>query len=231
MPNASLSQVQLDALREFDTCTLANAIETFDVRLRNQGFTRPELHCLFPEADPTLGYAITATVKCSNPPMSGGAYMDRTDWWSMASDQPIPRVIVIQDIDERPGTGAVTGEIHSTIWQKLGCTGIVTNGAVRDVPALRSLGFGAFATGISVSHGYIHGVDFGIPVEICGLAVCPGDLLYGDGHGVLSIPLAIAGELPAVAARMVAHERKIIDLCRSPDFDLTRLKKEVQILD
>ncbi len=49
---APLTSEQLQALRSLDACTLANAIETFHVRLRNEGFVDASVRCLFPELPP-----------------------------------------------------------------------------------------------------------------------------------------------------------------------------------
>jgi len=107
---------------------------------------------------------------------------------------------------------------------------VVTNGSVRDVPAFAEMQFPIFACSVSVSHAYIHMVDFGEPVEICGLRIRPGDLLYGDGHGVLSIPLEIASDIPAVVEKIVRQEKDLIALCRSSDFSVDKLRKQVQKL-
>ena len=222
-----LSAEDLDRLRRFDTCTLANAIETFRIRLRNEGFTGPGLRCFFEDFPPMLGYAVTSRIKSANPPTSGGAYDDATGWWEAMESWPAPRVAVIQDLEDTPGMAAVSGAIHAQVLQKLGCVGLITNGAVRDLPAVRKLGFSLFAGNAAVSHGYAHMIDFGAPVEIFGLPVLPGDLLYADCHGVLSIPKQIAAQLPEVAEAIERHERRIIDFCRSSDFSLPRLKSEL----
>ncbi len=224
----TLTADDLDRLRRFDTCTLANAIEVFEVRLRNQGFTGAGIHCLFQDFPPMLGYAVTGRVKSSNPPMTGRFYDDRTEWWSTVESHPAPRIAVMQDLEAKPGQAAVAGAIHAQVFQKLGCQGLITNGAVRDIPTVRNLGFPVFAAGVAVSHSYFHLVDFGTPVEICGLAISPGDLLYADCHGVLSIPLDIAALLPRVAEDLVRHEQRIFDFCRSPHFSLEKLKSELQ---
>ena len=108
---------------------------------------------------------------------------------------PKPRVIVLQDADHEPGLGAFVGEIHATIGLALNCVGCVTNGAVRDLPAVEATGFQLFARHVSVSHAYAHITEFGEPVEIDGLKISSGDLLFGDLHGVLSIPLSIAAQV------------------------------------
>src|SRR6516165_11995280 len=88
-----------EAIRQFDTCTIANAIEQFRVRLRNEGFTRPGLQCVTGGSPRLLGYAATFRVRSADPPMSGNAHLDRTDWWEAIGHLPIPRIAVIQDLD------------------------------------------------------------------------------------------------------------------------------------
>src|SRR5262245_5419118 len=127
-----LTTEQLEPLRLLETCAVANAIETFDVRLRNEGFTDATVRCMFPRLKPMVGYAVTATVRSSNPPPDRHDYMDRTDWWNYILSIPAPRVVVIQDVDQNPGTGSLLGEVHSNILMALRCVGAVTNGAVRD---------------------------------------------------------------------------------------------------
>src|SRR5260370_2243672 len=108
-------------------------------------------------------------------------------------------------MDERTGVGASIGEVHASILGALQCVGVVTDGAVRDLPAVRALSFPMFARFVSVSHAYVHMLDFGTPVEICGLKICSGDLLYGDCHGVLSIPTHISAASPPFANTLLTQ--------------------------
>jgi 4-hydroxy-4-methyl-2-oxoglutarate aldolase len=222
-----LSSTQLEAIQQFDTCTIANAIEHFKVRLRSDGFTRPGLRCVTKGATRLLGYAATSRVRSSNPPMTGAAFLDRTEWWSNVETLPIPRVAVIQDMDPSP-RGACMGEVHAAILKALNFAGVITNGPVRDIPALSELDFPVFAPFLSVSHAYMHVLDYGQPVEILGLQVHAGDLLFADCHGVVSIPLEIAAELPEAAARIRAKEQRIVQLCLSPGFSTENLLKEIR---
>jgi len=218
-----LSSVQLEAIQQFDTCTIANAIEQFGIRLRNEGFTRPGLRCVTSSAPSVLGYAATFKIRSADPPMSGQFYMDRTDWWSAMELLPVPRVAVIQDLDPSPGTGTVIGEVHAAILQAFRCCGVITNGAVRDIPAVNKLRFPMFAPAVGVSHSYMHLVDFGDPVEILGMKVHLNQLLYADCHGAISIPLEIASELPQAAERIRSKDRRIVEVCQSPDFSPEKL--------
>jgi len=222
-----LTPEQLEALRLLDGCTLANAIETFNVRLRNEGFTDGTLRCLFPSLPPIVGYAATIKIRGSAPPTAAGLYAQRTDWWTYVQSLPAPNIIVAQDIASHPGLGALLGQVHFNIQRALGCVGIVTNGAVRSIPTAEALGLQIFAGKVSVSHAYTHIVEFGTPVEVDGLKVHSGELLHGDQHGVQSIPMGLAGQLPAVAARIAAEKQAIIALCQSPEFSLEKLRAAV----
>lgn len=224
-----LTDDQLLQLRKLGTSAVANAIETFGVRLRNEGFAARTIRCMTGLEQPVVvGYAATARIRCSNPRKDGHAYVDRTDWWQYLQQAPGPRVVVIQDVDEAPGTGSFVGEVHANILRALGAVAILTNGTVRDLPNVEFLGMPVFATGLAVSHAYAHIVDFGVPVEIGGLAIQPGDLLHADIHGVLSVPAEIAPEIPAVAARQIERERRVIELCHSPEFSLEKLRAAVK---
>ncbi|MGH7968363.1 MAG: RraA family protein, partial [Limisphaerales bacterium] len=76
--NILLTPDQFKALRGVDACTLANAIETFQERLRNEGFMDHSVRCLFPQLPPMLGYAATIKIRGSSPPTADSPYPDRT---------------------------------------------------------------------------------------------------------------------------------------------------------
>jgi regulator of RNase E activity RraA len=117
--------------------------------------------------------------------------------------------------------------VHASILRALGCVGAVTNGAVRDLPAVEQMGFSFFAAALSVSHSYVHIVETGVPVEVEGLKVAPGDLLHGDVHGVQSVPREIVAELPAVAARIKEREQRLIAIARKPGVTMGELRSAI----
>ena len=223
-----LSAVDLERLREFDACTVSNAIEKFSVRLRNEGFISRAVRCRFPDLPPMVGYAATGRIRTASPPMTHRCYYDRMDWWTYVASLPKPRVIVVQDADGKPGLGAFVGEIHASIALALDCVGCVTNGAVRDLPAIKALNFQLFSGNLSVSHSYAHIIDFSEPVEIGGLKIRSGDLLHGDRHGVLNVPVELVADIPAEASKILAEERELTDFCRSPGFSLEELAKRLR---
>jgi regulator of RNase E activity RraA len=219
-----LTPETIESLRRLDACLLANAIETFHERLRNEGFINHTVRCLFPHLPPAVGFAATMKIRGSAPPTADGVYPNRTDWWDYVTSLPNPRVAVIQDVATDPGLGSLVGTVHMNILRALGCTAVITNGSVRDLPAAESARFQFFAGGVSVSHTYIHIVEVGGPVEIGGLTIHSGELLHGDLHGVQAVPLHIAHRIPGVAARILAQEQALIALCQAPEFSLEKLR-------
>jgi 4-hydroxy-4-methyl-2-oxoglutarate aldolase len=216
MPN-SLAPDILARLRTFSSPQLANAVETFNVRPRTAGYVSSQIRCLFPELGPMVGYAFTATCRAgTQPPRDAGTR--RIEMWRALEEVPPPRIIVLQDLDDPPGIGAYWGEVQSNIHRALGCVGTVTNGAVRDLDEVKALGFHFFAGSVVVSHAYVHPVDFGHPVEVGGLTVRPGDLLHGDQHGVLSIPLEIGARIDEGVTKVEREEREIIAYCKTAGF-------------
>jgi regulator of RNase E activity RraA len=225
-----LEPAAIEELRRLDSCSVANAIETFGVRLRNTGFADSTIHCMFEDFPPLVGYAATVRVRTSEPPMEGDSYYYRLDWLDHLSSVPAPRVLVVEDLDSHPGLGSFVGDVHINILRVLGCAGIVTNGAVRNVEAAHALKFQIFAQNLSVSHAFAHVFDFGGPVRVGQMHVHPGDLLHGDRHGVQTVPMEIARKIPVVANRMNGEEQELIEFCKSSPFTLEKLRSEVTAL-
>jgi regulator of RNase E activity RraA len=230
MTSNSIAPDLLEKLSRLDSCSVANAIETFGVRLRNTGFADSTIHCMFEDYPPLAGYAATVRIRTTEPPMEGESYFYRLDWLDHVMSIPSPRVVVIEDMDHQRGLGALVGAMHANILRAVGCLGMVTNGAVRHLEAARALNFQMFARSLSVSHSYAHVYDFGGPVEIGQMKVSPGDLLHGDRHGIQTVPLEIAEKVPAVAQRMRAEEQEMMEFCRSEEFTVEKLRSKVEAL-
>ncbi len=228
--SARLTEEELDALRQFDTCMVANAVETFRVRLRNTGFTDSRVRCMFDDVPPMVGYAATARLRSGEPPTYGPTFHDRAEFWNRILEIPAPRILVLEDMDDPPGRGAFVGDMHAAILKALGCIGYVTNGAVRELPSVRSMGIQLFAGSVAVSHAYAHIFDVAAPISVGGMDVRPGDLLHGDRHGVLTIPMEIAAEVPAAANALAEREQKVIDFSRSSAFSVRKLSEVLKTI-
>jgi 4-hydroxy-4-methyl-2-oxoglutarate aldolase len=223
--NASLSPNIIEQLTGLSSCAVANAIERLGLRLRNVGFSDSTIRCRFPRLKPTVGFAVTLRLHGSNPPMEGGVYLERTDWWDDLKAISAPRIVVIEDADRHPGIAAFIGETHAAILQAMGCVGVVTNGAVRDLDPVERLGLQLFSGTVSVSHAYAHVAKADSPVHVGGLEVVPGDLLHGDQHGIVKIPIHLADEVVQIAGRLRTREKKILRFCQSAEFSPDRLRE------
>lgn len=227
--NPTLSAEAFSELQALDSCSVANAIERFDRQLRNEGYTEGALTCRFPRMPSMLGYAFTLQVRSSAPPTKSKAYdLENNLWWNSLLAVPAPRVLVIQDIDRHPGVGALVGELHTMILKKLGCVGLVTNGAVRDLDRVEPLQFHMFSHNLSVSHSYSHIVHSGGRVQIGGLEIDSGDLLHGDQHGIIRVPKELANDIPATARVLRQKEAAIVDFCLSPAFSVEELRTRLK---
>ena len=85
------------------------------------------------------------------------------------------------------------GELLSTAAHARGSAGCVTDGFVRDVRAIRRMGFPVFHGGIapldSKGRGKVAEID--VPIRCAGVAIAPGDLLVGDADGIVAVPRKI----------------------------------------
>lgn len=218
----SIDPAVLERLKAYNTPTVANAIEVFDVRPRNEGFMRPEIRCIFPNMGVMVGYAVTVKIQSVSPGAQGAAIYPSEHWKDILK-VPAPRVVVVEDLDEPSGLGSLWGEVNANMHKAMGCVGCVTNGSVRDLDEVEPLGFHFFASHVAVSHAYVHIVEVGTPVRLGSLTVRPGDLLHGDKHGVTNIPLDLATRIPDGVKTVDTMERQIINYSQSSEFTVDGL--------
>lgn len=222
MTSSILDSAQLQALRRYNTPTISNAIELFDLRPRHTGFLPHTIRCLLPDLGPIVGYAVTAKTRAAKPEPGEPSADLLGDYLRYVASQRGPLIAVGEDLDDPPGLGAQFGEVTATIHQKLGCVGHITSGCPRDLDEVRALGFGLFGLNPCVSHAYVRLVDFGTPVTIGGVVIHSGDLIHADKHGVCLIPAQAAPKLALACAEVERRELPLLEICRSQDFSLER---------
>jgi 4-hydroxy-4-methyl-2-oxoglutarate aldolase len=228
--HSPLTTEQVEQLKSVDTCLIADAIQSFGVRLHNEGYSTAGFRCLFKCSPPMVGYAATCKVRSSDPPIVGSHYEERTDWWEHIGSVPVPRVLVIQDMDDPPGTGAFLGKVHANILRALGCVGAVTNGAARELPGIEASGLQVYAGRLAISRAYIHVIEYGTPVEVGHLAIRPGDLIHGDRHGIITVPPDLVPGLSAVAREIEDKKQQLIDMSRRPGITHQELSRGLKDL-
>ena len=138
-----------------------------------------------------------------------------------------PFGLMLEALDDlRPGevyvaTGgslryAFWGELMSTRARYLGAAGAVLNGFVRDAAGIEALGFPTFSRGLYAQDQGPRGkvIDFRVAIEIEGVRVAPGDLIFGDREGVLVIPAEIEAEAVEAALAKASTENKVATAIR-----------------
>jgi regulator of RNase E activity RraA len=221
----------LARLAKFDTPTICNVIELFDIRPRNVGYMDGRIQANFRELPPMVGYAATACFRSDAPPVGGDAYGSIQAQLDQFAKLPGPAVVVFQDLDDPP-VSAVFGEVMCSTYKAYGSAGLVTNGAGRDILQVKAIDYPVFTGSTICSHGYCHMLHLGLPVRVGGLMVNTGELLHGDANGVTNIPPEIAAEIPDVAVEFIKAEEIMLDYVKAPgakekpEFD--RRRKEFQ---
>jgi regulator of RNase E activity RraA len=221
MADRPFTQADLDVLAQWDTPTICNGLELVAPERRAIGFTVEPMVCLDPKAKPMVGLARVGTIRAREAPRGKAA--DRVEWYDYVGKSDFPSIVVIQDIDDRPGYGAFWGEVNSTVHKALGALGCVTNGSFRDLDAWAP-GFQMVGGRVGPSHAHVHMVDFGKPVNIFGMQVGHDDVIHADLHGAVVVPADAVKKLPAAIDLLTRREKVILDICRAPGFTHAKLR-------
>ncbi|HTB12716.1 MAG TPA: RraA family protein [Bryobacteraceae bacterium] len=210
-------------LKTVDTATLANAIELLNLRPRAEGYASLDLKCLFPEFGPMCGYAVTAHAETVTlgAPKTEEAYVEL---FEAVEASPKPAVVVIQEIGGDRDRATHAGEVMATIFTRLGAIGLVSDCGVRDLTAVRKIGFHYFARGAVASHASYRIVRSGVPVEVAGVTIRPGDMLHADENGLITVPESGRERLPELVENILAKERTLLDFVRSENFKAAQLR-------
>ena len=206
-----LTAEQIEELRQFDSPTVYNAIDTFHIRPATAGFTKPGLALRTALDKPMVGYAATAKVVAQQP--GENAAQKLVEYYDSVLATPGPSIAVIEDIDEEP-IGSFWGEVQATTHLALGCVGTITQGGVRDLNEAGPLGFYFFSTQVMVARGNTHIEEYGCPVTVCGLQINPGDLIHADCHGAVVIPHEIADKVADACRAAQNAELAVLEPCR-----------------
>lgn len=204
----------LELLRKYDTPTICNVVELFDLYPRTAGYMDHRIRALYPSLPPMVGYASTATFRSAGTPRSGDAYSGLGEQLTAFESIPGPPVVVFQDLDS-PVASATFGEVMCTTYKSFGAVGLVTSGAARDLDQVAALKFPCFSDGMICAHGYCRIVQVHVPVSVGGTPVYPGDLIHGDCNGVTTIPNRLASAVAHACPELAAAESIVLDYLKA----------------
>lgn len=214
----AVAEADLRLLRQFDTPTICNVVELYDLRPRTAGYMDRRIQACYPKLPPMVGYASTATFRSAAPPASGNVYAGLVEQLSAFEELPGPPVVVFQDVDS-PCASATFGEVMCTTYKTFGAAGLITSGAARDLDQVEALTFPCFADGVISAHGYCHIPQIHVPVHVGGVMIHPGDLLHGDRNGVTTIPNEHAAAVAAACPEYMAAEAVVMDYLKAGKVD------------
>lgn len=200
----SLSPRARDQLQTVSTATLCTAL--FKRGLRNQFIQG--VHPLNPDGPTMVGEAFTLRYIPAREDLNPlSVFQDRSHPQRVAVEQCPPGAVMVFD-SRKDARAASAGSILVTRLMVRGAAGVVTDGGFRDSPEIARLAIPAYHQRPSAPTNLtLHqALDINVPIGCGDVAVWPGDVLVGDGEGVVVIPAAIADELAAEAVEMTAFE-------------------------
>jgi regulator of RNase E activity RraA len=219
-----LQPEHLERLRAYDTPTICNLIELFDVRPRTAGYMDARIKAGFPDLPPIVGFAATATFRSSAAPRAADSYATTATQVERFGELSGPAIVVFQDLDD-PNVAATFGEVMCTTYQAFGAVGLITSGAGRDLDQVRAIGFPVFTNGTICSHGYSQIPHVHAPVHVGGLVIYPDDLLHADCNGITTVPREIVAELVDIGDAFVEAEMVVIGAMRAASPTVEQLRE------
>ena len=206
----------LHELREFDTPLLANTIGYISATPAHEYYLSGEIQSVTPPLGPTVGVAFTAEIDSSTP----GGEGDTDLYWKLLDtmrQSSVPSILVAKAVGSRPEHECMIGDGMAKTLFSVGCTGLVSDSRVRDVPGLITTPFAAYCRGKIAHHGPLRFRFINRPVEIGGVTISPGDVIHADHNGVIRIPPDCLPELAATAIRNRAFEHEAHMFLRRTD--------------
>lgn len=221
-----MNDALLTLLKQVDTPTVCNAIETAQGKRGFAAFTRGTMQASDPSAPAMVGFARTARIAALAPPTEPPEVIKarRMDYYRHMASGPRPAVAVVEDMDYPNCIGAYWGEINTTVHKGFGMAGALTNGVMRDLGDLPQ-GFPVVAGSVGPSHGFVHVREIGTQVTIMGMQVRDGDLIHADRHGGLVIPPEVIPDLDSAIRKLLETEKLILDPARAEGFDFDAFEK------
>jgi regulator of RNase E activity RraA len=204
----------LEALKQFDTPSITNAVATYPKNPDCLGLYNPwtqnwytdqSIQCIYPELGRTVGYAVTCVYGLPDPNYTRLSFMDVID---ALDASPKPTILVIQQIfpPEIAGKVGLAGGIMTSAVKAVGCVGVLSNGPSRDIDEIRPMKIQYLLSGVSPGHGdmAVHAVN--VPVSVAGMDVAPGEIIHMDENGACKFPADSIGAVLANVKAQLADE-------------------------
>lgn len=226
----------ISRLEKIDTPTISNVVATYPkadscMKLYDAWYgawyTDQTIKCVYPEMGPKVGY-VSTVVFCEKSEkytgMSRWALPEHVD----RTKKPVVLVAEQQFPPELTNRVGLFGEIMTTQYKALGIIGVITNGPMRDIDAIKPMNFQYYSTGVTPGHGdfMVKAVD--VPVTVGGMTVMPGDMVHMDLHGAVKFPASKMEEVLERATKLLESESSLTRIYKDPEFTLQKWKQSVE---
>jgi 4-hydroxy-4-methyl-2-oxoglutarate aldolase len=225
MNKVNTEQTQkFDDLKQIDTPTITNVVAGYPsdtdmcLGLYNpwtcNWYTDQSIKCMFPELGPRAGYAVTVQYGLPDPNYKRLGFGDVL---KAIENSPKPVVVVMEQRlpEEIKDKNGLCGGNMVTAMKALGCIGMVTNGPSRDVNEVREMGFQYMLTGVSAGHGDFAVEAVNVPVSVCGMDVCPGEIVHIDENGACKFPADKLDDVLRLSKEMLRVETERMEKMRN----------------
>jgi len=211
-------------LADFDTPLLANTIGYIDDTPSHEFYLSGDIQSVTPSIGPTVGIAVTCEIDTSTPnnPMELDKYWAQLEQMD-AMEEPV--VWVLKTVGSRPEHECVLGDGMGKMLTGVGCIGAVTDGRVRDVQGLHTIGLATYCRGTCAHHTAIRIAKVNEPVDIGGITISPGDVIHANHEGVIRVPPACLEILPDQLVAMRAFEHDVHKIWRRNDLSVAEKKQ------
>lgn len=173
------------------------------------------LRALHPEKR-MVGQAFTLRFVPTRPDLDPtGEFDNTTNKQRIAVESVGPGDVLVIEAREDTRAGTLGDILATRIWQR-GAEGIVSDGAFRDTPGFADIDMPTYSRdqNPNLSSTIHHPIEINGPVVCAGVTVLPGDVLVGDGEGVIVIPADIADQVAEEAGEQEQREEFIIGKIR-----------------
>ena len=214
----------LEGLCDFDSPTVFNALVK-KYGLPNEEYTDHTIRRLLPDLGTVVGYAVCSELTTNDPDSPAIPWSDYYQW---LEGQDGPMIAVMKDVDSRPGRGASFGDGMAAMHKRLGVTGVVVDGVIRDQPGISRVGLPTWAWGTVPGHGVFNLVRFGESVTVGQLRVNTGDLILADSDGCVRIPVSAAADILRLAGEVREMEADVHGFFSSPEFTVAEMMRRAK---
>lgn len=230
-PKPELSPGQLQQLAEYDTALLANLLGFVDSTPTHLSYMSNRISALIPDLGPTVGVAVTCELDTSSPDDDAGG--DTEAFWQQLAQMEsmdVPAVWVVKCVGSRPDHECIMGDGMGKLLNASGCVGAITNGGARDLAGLRSIGFAVYGSGVTIHHCRMRVRRIGVPIDIGGITIIPGDIIHANAEGVIRLPKTSIVKLLKQAPSYRAFEHEAHQLFRRTDLKVAQKRKQFETI-